>query len=437
MTAAPDLAAIKQTLVRRIDQIDTTAILKLLPMVGRIGENAVQTELLDALRPRLRVMRPPRTLTAQRLFYLPFEHLLVNHDQIRLGAVPQVPRALLRRVWPVIADHVLKTHRRLDLGNALSERDLTVVELEPRLAEYWERGERLVRAAAAHVCHDDRASQRQTATVVGCLRLGGQTLKVRNHFMMRTFDRDRDRLADRFFELFSQLNARNPDDAEQFACLVSPLLGGPVAMLRLLSARANVATLDEDAMGTRRVAGSVLAELNEAVDALAGRADLLELVDVDSLADCLEIEMLAVPMARRSGDQALIRTAGTFIARFVGFLESDLLPMLEARIRGEVDRLTAGAGELAAGDIAGIEGLFAYFQVLAPEAERLGLGDQVSICLRRLAEAVAAVIAHRLDHAAGATATVTGRIEAAGGLFRLYELAAGSSAAFRLVTAPR
>lgn len=59
-------------------------------------------ELLEALRPRLRQMRPERLGSVERLCWRPLERFLTDQSEVVAGASWIVPRRLLRPLWELI-----------------------------------------------------------------------------------------------------------------------------------------------------------------------------------------------------------------------------------------------------------------------------------------------------------------------------------------------
>lgn len=64
----------------------------------RPSQQAASIAMLAQIRPRLRLIRPPRRLTPMRLFCIPFEDLLYNPNTPR-KALGQIPRSALQPIW--------------------------------------------------------------------------------------------------------------------------------------------------------------------------------------------------------------------------------------------------------------------------------------------------------------------------------------------------
>lgn len=64
----------------------------------RPSQQAASMAMLEQIRPRLRLIRPPRRLTPMRLFCMPFEDLLYNPNTPR-KALGRIPRSALKPIW--------------------------------------------------------------------------------------------------------------------------------------------------------------------------------------------------------------------------------------------------------------------------------------------------------------------------------------------------
>lgn len=64
----------------------------------RPSQQAASVAMLSQIRPRLRLIRPPRRLTPMRLFCIPFEDLLYNPNTPR-KALGRIPRSALKPIW--------------------------------------------------------------------------------------------------------------------------------------------------------------------------------------------------------------------------------------------------------------------------------------------------------------------------------------------------
>lgn len=64
----------------------------------RPSQQSAAVAMLSQIRPRLRLIRPPRRLTPMRLFCIPFEDLLYNPNTPR-KALGRIPRSALKPIW--------------------------------------------------------------------------------------------------------------------------------------------------------------------------------------------------------------------------------------------------------------------------------------------------------------------------------------------------
>lgn len=86
-----------ETLSSQLRSADDRTLLKIVGVVDRLARRGSLDQLLAAHRMRLAVIRPPRPLTAGRLFVLPFEELLVDTAAWSPGMM-RVPRDRLTRL---------------------------------------------------------------------------------------------------------------------------------------------------------------------------------------------------------------------------------------------------------------------------------------------------------------------------------------------------
>jgi hypothetical protein len=102
-------------LVGQLRKADDQTLLKIVGVVDRLGKRGALDKLLDQHRLRLARIRPPRPMTAGRVFVLPFEELLVDGRSWTPGMM-RVPRNRLQRL-------IALTFERLEPGLEASLRD--------------------------------------------------------------------------------------------------------------------------------------------------------------------------------------------------------------------------------------------------------------------------------------------------------------------------
>lgn len=138
-----DKAAQLQTVLGRLSPqqaIELARTVELAHALGREAEALPSAPILDALRPTLRLVKPPRVPTLQRLICAGFENFLTDRDDDpRFEGL--VPRASIARWWPAVAliagseIEALDTRLREELGTP-------VPQLEPLRNEAWEAAAR-------------------------------------------------------------------------------------------------------------------------------------------------------------------------------------------------------------------------------------------------------------------------------------------------------
>lgn len=84
-------------LVRQLRKADDQTLLKIVGVVDRLAKRGPLDKLLDQHRLRLARIRPPRPMTPERLFVLPFEELLVD-GRVWSQGMMRVPRDRLSRL---------------------------------------------------------------------------------------------------------------------------------------------------------------------------------------------------------------------------------------------------------------------------------------------------------------------------------------------------
>ena len=114
------------------------AIAVLAPVAGRVEVSSV----MEASRPRLRALRPPRPHSARRILCRPFEDLLC--DRILLGEDALVPRRLIGMLWTRLV--TLQPHRLAKIRHRLAGNPdaATLADVSERL---WQLGADTLRTA--------------------------------------------------------------------------------------------------------------------------------------------------------------------------------------------------------------------------------------------------------------------------------------------------
>lgn len=94
--------AVLMDLGKKIDQLSDTEILQIAGLFERVSGDAEAAKGLAMLRPRLRKLRPRRTLDARRVFCLPFE-MLLDDDPAPADPIRRISRTAIAPVWAFVA----------------------------------------------------------------------------------------------------------------------------------------------------------------------------------------------------------------------------------------------------------------------------------------------------------------------------------------------
>jgi hypothetical protein len=116
-------------LSQRLSQIPEATLIELVwTLEGkRSGNHTDHTAvtLLGQFRPRLQLVRPPRRMSAKRLFALPFEDMLNNAPANKPKIIGKISRAVITPAWDLLVDKIGRTEidqideeiRKLGRGN--------------------------------------------------------------------------------------------------------------------------------------------------------------------------------------------------------------------------------------------------------------------------------------------------------------------------------
>lgn len=155
-------------------------LLRILQMVERHSEASAFADVLEAVRPRLARLRPPRPCTLERLLVLPFEDLLVAGAHYQGGSLT-VNRGVLGRILDVMLTG-------LNAGTAAEMRKLCADSSLDDVARMTELGARVWPSAAKALANpptamfasgDRHGIRPQMALALGALKLGSQIMALR------------------------------------------------------------------------------------------------------------------------------------------------------------------------------------------------------------------------------------------------------------------
>ncbi len=115
-TASAGIAADLRTALaisENMRDADDNKLRKIAELVGDVTDPAVNASVLDPIRARLAVLRPPRLLRFTRLLFIPLQPLIVQPDNWTPGA-PSVPRHLLRFIASMVRAELGPEADRID-----------------------------------------------------------------------------------------------------------------------------------------------------------------------------------------------------------------------------------------------------------------------------------------------------------------------------------
>lgn len=146
MSYAPDAAKEWRALARRVHGVNDQVLRSLAATIDALENRGEADAVLEAARPRLKRLRPPRPVTFTRLLFLPLEGAIVPGARWQRGT-PQLPRSALRALAEAVG------HAMAEEAEALSAeaRDRTLDDAEAVAAlgaRLWPRAATLLPAIA-------------------------------------------------------------------------------------------------------------------------------------------------------------------------------------------------------------------------------------------------------------------------------------------------
>jgi hypothetical protein len=104
---------------KELDQLSEEKIRMVYALTDKMPDDQLRGQLKDQLRHRLKKIRPPRRVTAIRLFCLPFENLLSN-DALQLRTFGSIPRDCVSHLWSLVLEQ-LPDHETIDRIDASNQ----------------------------------------------------------------------------------------------------------------------------------------------------------------------------------------------------------------------------------------------------------------------------------------------------------------------------
>jgi hypothetical protein len=358
------------------------------------GGDALSQNALDAIRPRLKMSQPRRTLTVERLFCVPFEDLLAD------GSVPPSPnrilRASIRPSWKLVEANLPKE---------------LLAELEPKVAAVATRdhavmaelGQRLWPTAGATLsvilskATADPAERTRLADALGgertfadftemaqVMEIADAVTRLRGALMPKPvmeLDKARIEAVLAVFDI--------PSVTMRLPQLLRILLARVAEPTDLLQALAAAAADDPRArkLGVA-VRAELVADLQARVDALAGPEPPLPGVVVSLAEEAAERFKALHDLPSAGGDQVLGDAVGRMKERIVALLREVVLAKAEPTILVAFSGSPAGADASALKNMAQAEAHAAALKQCAGFAESLGLGTEIGAKLTEIAMAV-------------------------------------------------
>lgn len=142
--------------------LSDSKFLKIVELFERIRHEPGIPEAIGLFRPRLAELRPPRRITASRLFFLPVEDLLDDLDRYQ-RKLSRVCRTTIEPCWRIVAD-ALGEKKLMRLEKSLLETDSNDMAALVRLGEpLWKEGAK----ALSHALDEAEANQKARVAMFG------------------------------------------------------------------------------------------------------------------------------------------------------------------------------------------------------------------------------------------------------------------------------
>ncbi len=335
----------------RLTELSDEQVVSLTGMLDRVRGSQegdmLRRSVLERMRPQLRVARPPRPLTLDRLFCLPFEDLL--HDE-GSGARPgMIARVAIVPAWRLVERHGDAAMLE-ELGRAavpLTMRDrAAVAEMGGRL---WPMAARTIAARRAGSGLEDDALAAEVDEIGAILELADRAAELRELLAPKLVPSLTEEMADALAKLFASAAAEPLERVARLARLAAARVAEPVELLPVLPART---------AGVLR--GQIVADMERRVAAVTGAARRAgSLPDPGQVAETAEaivqrIQRLGELGQKVDGDPVLRgligRVASVVKARVVDGSEDAILAAIrsDAGKTGQRDR--SGADVAVAAD---------------------------------------------------------------------------------------
>lgn len=183
-TVSDGALAVLSDLGSKVDRLSDAEVLQIAALLERGGSDPKAQKGLAILRPRLRKLRPRRTLDPRRVFCVPFE-LLLSDDQHPTDPIRRIPRAAILPTWEMVAMRLPPEVVDAVRGAAAEARNLQDADLQRAAAAMWARAATIIAGEfdrmAAQVGDPQwvgdiagaLSAHQAVAAVRGLLRVGG------------------------------------------------------------------------------------------------------------------------------------------------------------------------------------------------------------------------------------------------------------------------
>ncbi len=222
----------------RLAELSDEQVVSLAALLDQVRDtpdgDMLRRSVLERMRPQLRVARPPRPLTLDRLFCLPFEDLL--HDEAPGARPGMIARAAIVPAWRLVRQNgdaeALEALRRAAGPRTMRDR-AAVAELGSRL---WPMAARAIAAHRAGNGREDAALAAEVAEIGAIMELADRAEEVRSLLAPKLVPAVAEETAAALSKLFAAVAAEPPDRLLRLARLAMARVAEPVELLSLLPA---------------------------------------------------------------------------------------------------------------------------------------------------------------------------------------------------------
>jgi len=266
-------------LARKSAQLSDDKVLKIVQMLDHLPADQRPAVILDAIRPKLGRLRPPRKLTAQRLLFNPVEDLFDPPEGYR-RQIGRVARWNIHPVWDLVsqrlpAGYLQTLNRELQ---ALDGADTDGInEVGKRL---WAKaasilGEALTlaekdRARGIELFGRDEDTRRQVRDIAGLLAVGFELEQAKGQLPPKPVEWLTEAQSEYLREAVGQLSSRSLDKVRSFTLALAARMLKPGHLLEILGTVSLGGTATAQSEMIHEVEQKVVANLERQVKVLNG-----------------------------------------------------------------------------------------------------------------------------------------------------------------------